>query len=115
MSSRSMDVSSIARRIALPYLTLVERRRFIETLDSTSVREDRAEFSPFHASPSVLLHLFDFVFNGTVIIGSKFSLTLDETRDGHGRADQRQDFVHGREIYLNARVSCYSRIMPGLE
>lgn len=61
MSSRSMD-ASLARRTALPYLTLVERRRFIETLDSPSVHEDRAESSPPHPLLCFAPFATDFVF-----------------------------------------------------
>lgn len=92
--------------VALPYLTSVEWRHFIER-PSTLMSFARIPY------PLILYFLFFLDFS-TAIIGLKFA-ARDEAHDGRERIDQRQDFAHGRGIYLNARVSCYSRITPGSE
>lgn len=104
---------AFAERIALPYLTLVERRRSIERPSTllAFIREDREE-SSFN-SPSILLSCFVPLslsrrFHGIAIMERKFAAS---------RAEQpRRDFAHGREdIFKRARVSCYSRITPDPE
>jgi len=80
MSSRSMDVSFM-RRIALPYLTLVERRHFIETLDSSFIRDDRAEsFPPYVSHPLASISLHSSPISFPWYCHNRFEIRCSRTR-----------------------------------